>query len=207
MLTLLRHGLEETANQLHGWLDVKMVDKGVEQALRAADFFANTSWRHAYTSDLARATDTAAIVAAKHPGLLPAPAPDLRSLNLGLLQGQPYVEIEDKLNALWTQWRNGDDALRAPEGESWAEYQGRVYPFMFRLQREATNGNVLAVTHSHVCDYAAAVAANGGRPLYGAAMDLVKRFEIQPGNALELVDGKISRINYVQGAPHEPARA
>lgn len=196
-LTLLRHGLEETANELHGWQDVDLVDKGVEQALRAADFLQGMTYRSAYASDLKRAAETAAIVTRKHPGLLAAPEPSLRSLNLGLLQGRPYSEVEEKINALWTQWRNGDEHLRAPEGESWAEYQGRVYPFMFRMQQEAEHSNVLAVTHSHVCDYAAAVATNSGRPLYGSALDLVKRFEIKPGNALELKDGRISRLNYI----------
>lgn len=197
-LTLLRHGLEESANSLHGWMDVDLVDKGVEQALVAAEFLKPITWRNAYASDLKRAAETAAIVTRQHPGLLAAPEPALRSLNLGLLQGKPYAEVEDKINALWTQWRNGDETLRAPEGESWYEYQARVYPFMFRLQQEAEHANVLAVTHSHVCDYAAAVAVNSGRPLYGAALDLVKRFEVQPGNALELVNGKLRRINYIR---------
>lgn len=198
MLTLLRHGLEESANALHGWQDVDLVDKGVDQANRAAEELSGVMWRNAYSSDLKRAMETAAIVTRKHPGLLAAPEPSLRSLNLGLLQGKPYAEVEEKINALWKQWRNGDENLRAPEGESWAEYQGRVYPFMFRMQREAENSNILAVTHSHVCDYAAAVATNSGRPLYGSAIDLVKRFEIMPGNALEIKDGRISRMNYIR---------
>lgn len=196
-LTLLRHGLEETASELHGWLDVDLVEKGVAQAVRAAEELAGTTWRSAYSSDLKRAAETAAIVARPHPGLVVAPEPALRSLNLGLLQGRPYAEVEDKINALWTAWKNGDEGLRAPEGESWAEYQGRVYPFMFRLQGEAERANVLAVTHSHVCDYAAAVAANSGRPLYGSAIDLVKRFEVRPGNAADFVDGKLVRLNYI----------
>lgn len=197
MLTLLRHGLEETHEQLHGWMDVDLVKEGVEQANCAADFLQGMTYRSAYSSDLKRAMETAMIVTRKHPGLIAAPEPSLRSLNLGLLQGKPYSEVQDKINALWTQWRNGDEHLRAPEGESWAEYQGRVYPFMFRMQQQAMNGNVLAVTHSHVCDYAAAVAANSGRPLYGSAIDLVKRFEVKPGNAVEFHDGRMVRLNYI----------
>lgn len=198
MLTLLRHGLEESANSLHGWMDVDLVDKGVQQALVAADFLQPITWRNAYASDLKRAMETASIVTRKHPGLLAAPEPSLRSLNLGLLQGKPYNEVEEKINALWTQWRDGNEHLRAPEGESWTEYQGRVYPFMFRMQQEAEHANVLAVTHSHVCDYASAVATNGGRPLYGSAIDLIKRFEVQPGNAVEFKDGRMTRLNYIK---------
>lgn len=196
-LILLRHGLEETPNQLHGWLDVPLVEKGVEQAVRAAEELRQLHFQHAYSSDLKRAVATASVVVGPHPALILTQEPALRSLNLGLLQGQPYEQIAEKLNALWASWRNGDEALRAPEGESWAEFQGRVYPFMFKMQRQAEATNVLAVTHSHVVDYAAAVAMNGGRPLFGAALDLVKRVEIEPGNALELRDDKIARANFI----------
>ena len=63
MLTLLRHGLEETANCLHGWADVDLVDKGVDQANRAAEYLQSTHFKNCYTSDLKRASQTAAIVA------------------------------------------------------------------------------------------------------------------------------------------------
>lgn len=198
MLTLLRHGLEEAPNSLHGWQDVPLLEKGVEQAVRAAEYLQATRYRDAYTSDLTRAADTAALVAGKQPALVALKTPHLRSLNLGLLQGKPYAEVEAKLNALWAEWRNGNDGLRAPDGESWAEFQGRVYPFMFRMQQEAANADVLAVSHSHVCNYAAAVAMNGGRPLFGGALDLVKRFEVLPGNAVEFRDGMVSRLNYIR---------
>lgn len=197
MLTLLRHGLEETANRLHGWQDVDLVDKGVDQANRAAEFLSCTVFHHAYTSDLKRAADTAKIVASKQPALVPAPTPMLRSMNLGMLNGKPYAEVADKVNALWTEWRNGNEKLRAPEGESWDEFQGRIYPFLFRAHQEAEHTNVLAVSHSHVVNYAAAVAAHGGRPLYGKAIDLIHRFEIRPGNAVELSLDKVHRLNFV----------
>lgn len=197
MLTLMRHGIEESPERLHGWQDAKLVDKGVEQALRAADYFTNTLFKSAYTSDLSRASETAKIIANKQPALVPAPTPMLRSMNLGILNGQPYAEIEEKVNALWAEWRKGNDALRAPEGESWAEFQGRLYPFLFKMHEEASDAKVLAVSHSHVCDYAAAVAANGGAPLYGNALDLVKRFTVQPGQAVELSLDKVHRFNFI----------
>lgn len=197
MLTVLRHGLEEASNVLHGWQDVDMVDKGVAQALRAADYFANTRFHHAYTSDLKRASETARIVSEKQNALVPVVAPALRSLNLGLLNGRPYEEVGEKVNALWDAWRGGDERLRAPDGESWAEYQGRIYPFLFKMQKEGAEADVLAVTHSHVANYAAAMAANGGRPLYGNALDLVRRFEVRPGQAVELSMEKVHRLNFL----------
>lgn len=197
MLTLLRHGLEASHQHLHGWQDVPLVEKGVEQALRAAGFFGNTLFHHAYTSDLRRASDTASLVAARQPALVPTATGDLRSLNLGLLNGKPWAEVGEKVEALWREWRNGNETLRAPEGESWAEYQGRLYPFMFRMQREAENAAVLAVTHSHVCNYAAALTVNGGKPLYGNALDLIDRFDVHPGQAVELAGGQVRRLNYL----------
>ncbi len=197
MLTILRHGLEETANRLHGWQDVDLVDKGVDQALRAATFLQGTRFVNAYTSDLKRAAQTAAIVAEKQNALVPMMQPMIRSMNLGLLNGKPYAEVEDKVNALWTEWRNGNEKLKAPEGESWDDFQGRIYPFLFRAHQEAEHKNVLAVTHSHVVNYAAAVAAHGGRPLYGNALDLIKRFEVIPGNAVELSAEKVHRLNFI----------
>lgn len=198
-LILLRHGLEENANSLHGWQDVPITDKGVGQAVRAAAFMESEklNFKSCYTSDLMRASETARIVAEKQNGLQPVSAPELRSLNLGLLQGKPYAEIEEKFNALWSEWKN-NEALRAPEGESFAEYQGRVYPFMFRMQREAANADILAVSHSHVCDYAAGVAMNGGAPLAGDKIDLMKRVCVEPGNAVEFVDGRMTRLNFIR---------
>ncbi len=197
MLTLLRHGLEETSNSLHGWQDVDLVDKGVDQANRAAEYLQGTRFHHAYTSDLKRASKTAAIVAEKQNALVPMMTPMIRSMNLGLLNGKPYAEVEEKVNALWAEWRNGNEKLRAPEGESWHEYQGRIYPFLFRAHQEAEHKAVLAVSHSHVINYAAALATNGGRPLYGNALDLVKRFEVRPGNAVELTMDKVHRLNFI----------
>lgn len=196
-LILLRHGLEESPERLHGWVDVPMLDKGVEQARRAAAYLADLHFKDAYTSDLTRTSETAKIVAEAQNGLVPKAAPALRSLNLGLLSDRPAKDVGDKLAALWAEWPN-NDGLRAPEGESWAEFQGRVYPFMFRMQREAQDADVLAVTHSHVCSYAAGVAMNGGRPLYGRALELARRVDVQPGNALELVDGRITRLNFIR---------
>lgn len=195
-LIILRHGLEESANCLHGWMDAPMTDKGVEQAERAAAYLAGINFKNAYTSDLSRAKDTATIASRPHPGLVAANVADLRSLNLGLLQGKPYEEIEAKYEALWAEWKN-NDGLRAPDGESFAEYQGRVYPFMFLMQEEAKNAHVLAVTHSHVCAYAAAVAMNAGRPLFGNALEMMRLVTIEPGNAIEIIDGKLSRLNFI----------
>lgn len=197
MLTLLRHGLEETANVLHGWQDVELVDKGVEQALRAADFYSSMRFKSAYTSDLKRAAATAHLVASKQDALVPTASPALRSMNRGLLDGRPRAEVGEQVDALWSAWRNGDHGLKAPDGESWDDFQGRVYPMLWRLHEEAKNANILAVTHSNVCDYAMAMAANSGRPLYGGGLDLVTRFSIKPGNAVEFVDGKLTRLNHL----------
>lgn len=197
MLTLLRHGLEETANVLHGWQDVDLVDKGVGQALRAAEFMSSMRFHHAYTSDLKRAAETAKHVAMKQDALVPTPTRALRSMNRGLLDGKPRAEVGEKIDALWSAWKNGDTSLRAPDGESWDDFQGRVYPFLYKLHEEAANANVLAVTHSNVCDYAMAVAANSGRPLYGGSLDFVTRFAVRPGQAAEFMDGKLTRLNHI----------
>lgn len=197
MLTLLRHGLEETANVLHGWQDVDLVDKGVDQAKRAAEFMSSMRYRNAYTSDLKRASETAKYVAMKQDALVPTPSRALRSMNRGLLDGRPRAEVGEKVDALWASWKNGDHGLKAPDGESWDDFQGRVYPFLYKLQEEAQNSNVLAVTHSNVCDYAMGVFANGGRPLYGGALDLLTRFSIKPGQAVDFENGRITRLGYL----------
>jgi alpha-ribazole phosphatase len=199
-LTILRHGEEEQPECLHGWQDVPLTRDGVLQAEHAAKRLAAHDYRHAYTSDLQRAAVTAAVVVGPHVQLVAQNALELRSLNLGLLQGRPFKEVGDEVNALWNAWGRGEEDLRAPEGESWRDFQGRVYPFLHALHECAGAGvdDVLAVTHSHVVDYACAVAANGGRPLYGNALGLVKRFTVNTGDAAEFRDGRLARLNYIR---------
>lgn len=196
---LLRHGLEENPECLHGHQDVPLLPKGIEEAENAAQRLSGIHFKCAYTSDLTRAKATAEMVCAKQVvPLVPNPDPAIRSLNLGMLEGRPYTEIEQKFNSLWNEWMTNED-LKAPGGESFGEFQMRIYPFMFKMQEEARNADVLAVSHSHVCNYAAAMAMNCGRPLIGNSIKMMKQFDIKPGDAVEFVDGKITRLNFIRG--------
>ena len=142
---LIRHGATDVPPSITvGSGDPPLSEAGREQARRLAARLRSRPLGEVWSSDLRRAAETAAIIAAPH-GLAVRTAPELRELDFGAWEGRDLREL----------WREDPDAARAWEGditatpttfgESVHQLQARVQEFWER--RDAVTGEVAVVAH------------------------------------------------------------
>jgi broad specificity phosphatase PhoE len=154
---LVRHG--ETQSNLdrvfQGHLDTALTERGHEQARSVAHWLADTTFDTIYTSDLARAADTARSIAAVQGHDALVLDRDLREMNYGVLQGVPIADFSTVLEpyGVAAEWGNGafsQKGLAPPGGESLRQLRNRVTRFVARLDAEHVDGEdrtLLVVTH------------------------------------------------------------
>lgn len=112
----MRHG-ETEGNQRGaylGWKDPPLNDQGRQQAEWLAAKLARVPVTVIYSSDLRRAADTAAAIAAHH-GIPIITTPALRELNFGAWSGMTYEAIAARNLHLLRAWV-ADPAAHAPPG-------------------------------------------------------------------------------------------
>ena len=132
-LLLVRHGETDwnADGRLQGQTDRPLSDFGRQQARRLADELATEDFEAIYSSDLARARETAEIVGAR----LELPVsfdPDLREKDWGTWERLTAVE-RDRVEFA---------------GESTEAHQERILRALERIsERHPGDGNVLVVTH------------------------------------------------------------
>lgn len=196
-LHMQRHGSTELneCDALRGWLNVPLTELGQKQAAIAADYYERVPLTRIFTSDLVRASDTAIEIAKRHPTVEVVWTPHLRPINFGDLQGIPYENVEKQLAPLFLAWQR-DPSILAPGGESFEDFQNRLYEFMYELlgKYRGTEEEVLLVTHTRVCSYTAALCYSGARPLFGADIRFMDGLEVACGNCMVLQDFKPLRI-------------
>ncbi|MEU4383021.1 histidine phosphatase family protein [Micromonospora echinofusca] len=108
-LIIWRHGNTDwnAANRVQGQTDVPLNDLGREQARNAASLLAGLRPDAIVSSDLSRAADTAAALAALT-GLPVRNDPRLRERHFGLWQGLARAEAAERHPAEFARWRAGD---------------------------------------------------------------------------------------------------
>jgi broad specificity phosphatase PhoE len=141
ILYALRHGHSEY-NQLGLCNDdpqrpVHLTDLGRRQARLAANRLRQTPLERVFSSELPRALQTAAVVAAHH-GLRPLPCPELNDIRSGF-DGRPVTDYFAAVGADRLH-------LRVNGGESLLDYKARVLPFLDRLRHRPWQ-QVLLVAH------------------------------------------------------------
>ncbi len=155
-LLLVRHGETDwnAVGRLQGHTDRPLTDYGRRQAAKLADELAGEEFDAVYASDLARARETADIVA-EQLRLPVVQDPDLREKNWGSWEGLTAVE-RDRVEFV---------------GESTEQHQARMFRALERISRRYPHGNVLVVTHggsmrrvqTAVLGFALPVVENCGR--------------------------------------------
>ncbi len=153
-LALVRHGqsLWNLENRFTGWVDVPLTEKGRDEARRAGERLAGSSFDVAYTSTLVRAQDTLALIM-ESAGL------DLPTIRDEALNERHYGDLQG-LNKKATAERYGDEqvhiwrrsyATPPPNGESLKDTAARTLPFFERavLGDIAQGKDVLLVAHGN----------------------------------------------------------
>lgn len=152
-LILVRHGETEwnRAGRMQGHDDSPLTANGRAQAQALAQRLAGMGCTALYHSDLGRARDTAAAVAAAT-GLVPHADPRLRERLLGAFQGLTRVQIRELHPDAFDAYIAREPDFVIPDGESLHQLSHRVTTCLNALTREAEGGTVVAVTHGGVLD-------------------------------------------------------
>lgn len=172
---LVRHGSTELneEHKLRGWADVPLSEEGLKQAAQVGKFFDNVEVDVIACSDLARARQTAEPIG-EATGAPVYPTQDLRTMNIGKLQGQPIDKYEPELETMQERWQSDPDAAW-PGGESFSDFQDRNCKVFEQVVNALQPGWAAAiVAHNRNCVLFLAMAVNGG-PLTGDDLELLDR--------------------------------
>jgi probable phosphoglycerate mutase len=101
-----------------------------------------------YTSDLLRASQTAAAVG-RATGLNPIPAPGLREVDVGELAGLDRAEAGRRYPDWYTRWREGTDD-RYPGGERFTDLRERALSQLDRIADRHAGETSVAVCHNGI---------------------------------------------------------
>jgi broad specificity phosphatase PhoE len=153
-LYLLRHGAT-AANRLvpyrlQGRGSDRPLDRlGVAQALRAAEALARVPIAAVYASPLARALDTARVVARRH-GLEPVAVPPLIEADLGRWEGLTWDEARARDPEHYDRFHTHPGTVAYPDGESFLDVSRRVTPALAALASAHSGAGIVAVGHNIV---------------------------------------------------------
>lgn len=142
MIYIIRHGKTEMnrANVLQGRSDLPLNEEGVRQAEAAAEKLRGVAFSHVFTSPLARAVQTARIVA---PGTAPIVDDRLTEMDYGPYEGMDLKDPAPELRAFFSDFVHNP----APEGmEPLASVAARVGEFLEEVRH--LPGNILISTHA-----------------------------------------------------------
>jgi broad specificity phosphatase PhoE len=140
-LVLLRHGRTDhnAAGRMQGHHDSHLTAEGLAQAAVVAPEVARLKPARLISSDLRRAADTAAVVAAAC-GVPVEIDPRLRETHLGEWQGRTVPEIEARWPGAIATWRQ-DPNWAPPGGESRIEVVRRSTPVVDELDDAMADGS------------------------------------------------------------------
>lgn len=143
-LYLVRHGETEwnRSGRWQGHADIELTEDGRQQARALAARLRDerTEVDRIYTSDLSRASETAAIVAAEL-GLQAVQFPALREIDVGAWSGLTRAEIQQRFPGAF------QTVFHAPDGETHTAFERRVVDAVLNLAERHAGEHVMLVTH------------------------------------------------------------
>ena len=152
-LCLVRHG--ETAwnaeHRVQGQLDVPLNATGLAQAQAIARALAREEFDAIYSSDLARALQTAQPLA----GVLKLPIVrdrDLRERHYGIFQKLTYAEVKVRFPEDYARFEARDPDFNFRSGESLREFSKRSVDVILKIAGENKGRRVAVFTHGGVLD-------------------------------------------------------
>jgi broad specificity phosphatase PhoE len=145
-ILLARHGESDwnRARRWQGHADRPLTPLGREQAQALAARLETVPLAAVYASDLSRARDTAAVVAAGR-GLSLRTRSDLREVDVGSWSGLTRAEVEEREPDGVKLWAGGGKGWQG--GESYEEMSRRVLDAISEIASMHPDENVLVVSH------------------------------------------------------------
>ncbi len=147
-LYVIRHGktVWNKSGWLQGQLDIELSDEGRAEAERVAAALREVPFEAAFSSDLRRCVETAAIILRGRNVPL-AKTAAVREQDYGEWAGKTYAEIARRWPELCAERERDRVNSRPPGGESLGELRARVIAQMDKIAQAYRRGNVLVVTH------------------------------------------------------------
>ena len=148
MTTILiaRHGESDwnRGRRWQGHADRPLTERGREQARALAVRLAHIELDAVYSSDLQRAQETAAVVAASQELELQV-LPELREVDVGSWSGLTRSEAEERFPEGFARWSSGFPGWE--DGETYEAMTQRVLDAVQRIAAAHDGGRVLVVSH------------------------------------------------------------
>jgi probable phosphoglycerate mutase len=152
-IVAIRHG-ETTWNvqtRIQGQLDIGLNETGRRQAQRLAAACAGERLDAIYSSDLARAWDTARAVA-RGAGLEVRTDAGLRERSFGIFEGLTFSEVQRRYPDQAQRWRRREAGFAPDGGEALQAFYGRAVATVAALAAQHRGQHIAVVTHGGVLD-------------------------------------------------------
>jgi broad specificity phosphatase PhoE len=142
---LVRHGATEwnETKRAQGQADIKLSEKGRQEAAAVAQDLATHNVDAVYSSDLTRSVETARAIAEAH-GLDVAVDPSFREIDQGDWEGLHVAEIRRRWPQLWGEARHYSTR---PGGETPHEVRARALEGLKRAVDAHPDGTIVVVSH------------------------------------------------------------
>ncbi|MGI6143077.1 MAG: histidine phosphatase family protein [bacterium] len=152
---LIRHGQTEwnREKRIQGQLDVKLSERGREQALLVGQALQGEGIELIYTSDLSRALETAAIIGRQLGIPVTGTLCDLREIHFGDWAGMSIAEIRTAEPEAFAKWQEDTVNQPVPGGESFQMMAERVMKCVTDLAVKHPRSKVAVVTHGGPVTY------------------------------------------------------
>jgi probable phosphoglycerate mutase len=145
---VVRHGetFWNIDGRIQGHLDSRLTPAGRAQAAAVAERLAAERLDALYSSDLGRARETAAPIAAAT-GLDPVYDASLRERTYGIFESLTWTEIEARHPAEFARLATRDPSYVVPEGESAIAFRERLLAAFADLAERHAGGRIAVITH------------------------------------------------------------
>jgi broad specificity phosphatase PhoE len=163
-ILLARHGETDwnRDGRWQGHSDRSLDDAGRAQARLLGAHLAGIGIDLLYSSDLARARETAAAVEAAT-GLRARIDPDLREVDVGALTGCSRAEVQERDPAWFRGWLDGS-VTGYPDGETYLDLHRRSMRAFERILEAAEGGTAAVVCHGGNIRAITLAVAGGAHP-------------------------------------------
>jgi 2,3-bisphosphoglycerate-dependent phosphoglycerate mutase len=164
-ICVIRHGETDwnVEKRIQGHLDIPLNATGRTQALAMAFDASHHHFQAIYSSDLARAAETAHALAERL-GLEVKPTPQFRERNYGIFQGLTASEAAQLYPEAHERYQNRDPDYDFETGETMHRLVERIAEGVDWLARHHTEQTLALVSHSGVLDILYRIST--GRPLH-----------------------------------------
>lgn len=147
-LIIVRHAeAEGNYNRVfHGWSDGVITEKGHLQAARVSERLKGFNLDVLYSSSLKRTMQTAGYIS-KIKNMTINSTDNLREINGGDWEGQPWDILPEKWPEEYHTWENTPHLHKMPNGETMEEFQKRLIEEIKHIISLNLNKDICIVTH------------------------------------------------------------